>query len=242
MDIQTLSKAAITLVEEHWPSVVGGAFFLVLGRTWGRRKAMKEWRRREFKHRLMVSLSSIHAGQDEVATLAIRTLFETDLKEVFQNDAAVHRVVKAAADTSDDEPIVMLDPQDRWHLLKAVLNAIAERYSVGALACDMGVPVVSRTYVACLTRERSEVVKTDKVRAMVVRKDHLLSGRFDRPLRLESDSHAARIHTLRRMRELYQQESDLFLDLVISLPASAVSEEQAAAPPGTAPSPVSTYC
>lgn len=209
------------LVVDHWMKVLGGVAMLLIGRFWGRRRALREWSRKRFLHRLMVSLNSVSDDERGRPTLRIRTILEKDIQDVFLNPVAVERVLAAARETSDQDPILPLATEDRWILQNAVLNEIAEHFAAGALAADMGLDVVTARYVFCLTHETAGPVRTRKIRAMIVRKDRLLRGDFEAELMLEADSHAVRLQTLRFMREEYRRDPSRFLELDLSLPATA---------------------
>ena len=210
-----ISKA----IADHWLEGAFALIALLVGRYWGRRRAMRDWRRREFLNRLMFSLNSVVLDGAGKPTLAIRTLLEKNVGDVFLNEVATHKVLDAATKTTEENPLLPFDGDDRWTLLNAVLNEVAEAFCAGTLARDMGVPVETRRYVICLTNEVAGPVRTRKVRAMVVRKDRLLDRVFEGDLALESPHHVTRIATLRRMREAYEQTPDQFLELDLALPS-----------------------
>lgn len=206
-------------VADHWLEMAGGLVALAAGRYWGRRRARREWERKEFMHRLMLSLNSIVSDASGRPTLAIRTLLEKNLREVFLNDIASQKVLEAAGKTTAADPILPIAPDDRWHLLNAVLNEVAETFSAGTLARDLGLPVRAQRYLICLTNEVAGPVRTQKVRAMVVRRDRLLAGAFEN-LALESDHHSTRLDTLRHMRATYSTTPGLFLEVDLAVPAA----------------------
>jgi hypothetical protein len=216
--LTTLRDLIADLITDHWAKLLSGVALFLVGRYFGRWRAGREWRRREFMHRLMVTLNSIQPGENGAPTLQIRTLIEKDLSDVLLNSAAVAKVTEAAAKTSERDPVLPVAKEDRWFLLNSVLNEIAERFAPGTMAKDQGVPVTSYRYLICLTNEVAGSIRTHKVRAMVARKDLLTSGAFDQGLALESPNHSTRIETLRHMRTRYAQEPDLFLEMEIALP------------------------
>lgn len=211
MSLSEIVDTGVGLLADHWTKVLSGLAVFYLGRVLGRRRAIADWSRREFLNRLMISLNSLQPTADGKRKLAIRTLLEKNLPEVLLNVYAVERVLAAAAKTTETDPILPLPKEDRWLVLNSVLNEIAERFAVGTLARDLGVAVESQPYVICLTNEVAGPVKTRKIRAMVVREDHLTSGAFEQEVTLEAESHITRIDTLRRLRERYRTEPDLFL-------------------------------
>lgn len=211
MALSEIVDTAFGLLADHWAKVASGLVVFYLGRVLGRRKAIADWSRREFLNRLMVSLNSLHRTADGKPKLLIRTLLEKNLPEVLLNVYAVERVLAAAARTTEHDPILLLPKDDRWLVLNAVLNEIAERFAVGTLARDLGLAVESKPYLICLTNEVAGPVKTRKIRAMVVQEESLVSGAFEGDLALEAESHVTRLDTLKKMRERYRDEPDLFL-------------------------------
>ncbi len=218
MPLSELVDTCFSLLADHWTKVLSGILVFWLGRALGRRRALADWSRRQFLHRLMISLNSVQQTADGKPKLAIRTLLEKKLTEVLLNEVAVERVLHAAAKTTEQDPILPLDKDDRWLVLNSILNEIAEQFATGTLARDMGVPVESRRFVICLTNEVAGPVKTRKVRAMVVQEDLLKSGAFDSGLALEAESHVTRIDTLKKMRERFASDPDLFLRVELSIP------------------------
>ena len=190
------------------------------GRYWGRWRAARRWQRREFFHHLTVSLNTIYE-RDGTETLGIRTILEKATKDVFLNPIAAEQFERYAQQTTDQMSIVRIPEVDRWHLLNAVLNEVAEKFAQGMVDRDMGLPVQTTRYVLFLTREVDGDVRTHKPRAMLARKDHLLAGRYDSddaPLALESPHHQKRVRTLREARVLLEAEPDHFMELEIARP------------------------
>ncbi|MBI3465975.1 MAG: hypothetical protein HY000_23420 [Planctomycetes bacterium] len=179
--------------------------------AWWRARA--QWRRREFLGRLHISLNSLRDGW-----LLIRTIAEKSVEEVFLNSIAV-KIVRAAANrTTESNPLLPLLSDDAWYILNSVLNEVAERFSEGEVRKDMGLPVRTERYVICLTRERAGAMKTQKIRAMVIRKDLLLNLPAQVP-QLESPNHITRFQTLKYMAQAYQKQPEQFLELDLSLGA-----------------------
>ena len=217
--MEKLRELISSLIADHWAKFLTGFLLLAVGRWWGKRRARGEWERKEFMSRLMVSLNSIQADSAGKPKLAIRTLLEKDLTDVLLNSVAVDAVVAAAGRTTESDPILPIGKDDRWFLLNAVLNEIAEKFSHGTIARDLGLPVQSQRYLICLTNEIAGAVRTHKIRAMVVRKDQLTTGAFEIGLGLESPNHATRIETLKKLRARFATEPDLFLEMEIVVPA-----------------------
>ena len=183
----------------------------IAGRWWGRYQARKQWQRKQFLGRIIVSLNSLADGW-----LKIRTIFERSLEEVFLNPVAIDKVRAASLRTMPDNPVLPIAPEDRWYLLNFVLNAVAERFSSGLMRYDAGQPLRPVTYLLFLTCEVVGEDRIRKVRAMLVRKDLLEDFPYAAAMpQLERDWHADRVVTLRRAAELYRKEPDNFLPLEV---------------------------
>ena len=183
----------------------------VVGRWWGKYQAKKQWKKKQFLGRIIVSLNSLSDGW-----LKIRTIFERSLEEVFLNSVAIAKVRAASLKTTVDNPLLPISKEDRWYLLNFVLNAVAERFSSGLMRYDAGQPLKPVTYLLFLTCEVVGDDRIRKVRAMLLRKDLLENFPYgDEMPKLEQEWHADRIVTLRRAAELFGKEPDNFLPLEI---------------------------
>jgi hypothetical protein len=183
----------------------------VAGRWWGRRRARRDWERKQFLGRIIVSLNTFGDG-----LLKIRTIFERSLEEVFLNPVAIEKVRLASLRTSEADPLLPMAPEDRWFLLNFVLNAVAERFSGGLMRYDAGQPLQPVTYLLFLTCEVVGEDRIRKVRAMLLRKDLLEKFPYEDTMpKLEQEWHRDRVVTLRRAVALYQKEPDNFLPLEV---------------------------
>ena len=181
------------------------------GRWWGRYQARKQWERKQFLGRIIVSLNTFADNW-----LKIRTIFERSLEEVFLNPVAIGKVRAASLQTTPDNPLLPIAPADRWYLLNFVLNAVAERFSDSLVRYDAGGSLRPVTYLLFLTCEVVGEDRIRKVRAMMVRKELLEEFPYpDAMPKLEQEWHADRILTLRRASEVYQKEPDNFLPIEI---------------------------
>lgn len=206
-DPETLKKVVSGVVIFFATTVVS----FVVGRWWGKHRARKEWENKQFLGRVMVSLNSLTDG-----CLKIRTIFERSLEEVFLNPVAVDKIRWASLHTKVDNPILPIEPKDRWYLLNFVLNAVAELFTAGLVRYDAGQPLKPVAYLIFLTCEVVGEDRIRKVRAMMIRKDQLLDFPYwDGMPKLEQQWHEDRIVTLRRAAELYKKEPDNFLSLEI---------------------------
>ena len=186
---------------------------LVLG-FYGRRLLdWIKWRRKQFLHRIIVSLNSFQDGK-----LLLRTIMEKSCEEVFLNSYAVNVVIAAAQKTTDKDPILAIPKDEAWHIMNSALNAIAEEFHLGVVQRDMGLPVKSERYTFCLTHERADDVKQEKVRLLMIRSDVLVNLPKEMPI-LESPHHRLRFETLHKMAETRKTKPELFAEVEICMPA-----------------------
>lgn len=205
--------AAISdFIHDNWMKVLTGFVLMGLGWFFGKRKARADWRKREFFHRLNVSLNLLQPGEP----LQIRTIIEKSCDEVFLNVVASEAVAAAARKTRPDNPLLPLPQADYWQYLNAVLNEIAEKFAVGEIRRDLGLPVTRGKYLICLTCECAGEMRTRKVRAMVIQKKHLENFPAVQP-KLEHASHITRWETLKILSEQYKKAPWQFIDLELSV-------------------------
>ena len=226
-DLNTLVQQAWDAVREHWAKGLLPLLGLLVGWWWGRRRARREWSKKQFVRRLNVSLNLFESDRHGRETLRIRTLLEKDAKDVFLNDVAVDRLVAAAGKTTKNNPLLPLG-DDAWFLLNAVLNEVSERFAEGFLKTDLGLPTHKATYVIALTYEKDGAMKTQKIRAMVIQKESLralLPRRDDetgQPVpptepQYESPNHATRWRTLQQLANAWLEEPSRFLEMEIAM-------------------------
>lgn len=192
-------------LHEHWIKFVMAGLFMGAGWFFGKRKAKRDWRKREFFGRVNFSLNTIVDGM-----LKIRTLSEKSCEGVFLNQVAAERVSSAAKETTAEDPTLPLPKDDYWYYLNAVLNELSEQFSEGLLRRDMGLPVKSEEYAIALTCESAGEMRTRKVRAMVVRKA-LLTGLPEERPDFEAATHITRWSTLNTLAAMYAKEPWKFL-------------------------------
>ena len=197
--------------EEHWVKFITAALFMGVGWFFGKRRAKSEWAKKEFLDRLNVSLTSIDDG-----TLKIRTIIEKACQEVFLNTVAAEAINAAARQTTEDNPLLPLGEDDYWYYLNAVLNEIAEKFAEGQIRRDLGLPVEVGTYLICLTCEKAGAVRTQKVRAMVVRKS-LLANLPEKTPKFESPNHSTRWETLQFLAKTWKTAPHQFLEVELCM-------------------------
>jgi hypothetical protein len=203
----TARKVATTVIVA---AITSAASFL-FGRYYGRYRARRDWEKKEFLDRVTLSLNIFADG-----FLKIRTIMERSLSEVFLNQHAVEQVLAAAKRTTVADPILPIPKADRWYLLNFVLNAVAEHFVEGQIKLDAGLPVTKVRYALFLTCELVGDERIRKVRAMLVKQEHLVSYPYPDSLpKLENPWHDVRVATLRRAAALYLAEPDNFLTLEV---------------------------
>lgn len=204
-------NSLLQYLRENWPELLwiavatGGAAYMVA------RRARLRWRKREFLDRLNVSLTRIEDGG-----LQIRTILEMDCEDVFLNPSAAKAVVEFAKKTTVADPILPIPKDDCWLYLNAVLNEISERFAAGQIKRDLGLPVERGEYLMCLTCERAGPVRTQKIRAMLLRKSMLTALPAEEPS-YENPSHATRWKTLLQLAEQYKANPHRFIEIEICL-------------------------
>lgn len=205
--------AAISdFIHDNWMKVLTGFVLMALGWVFGKRKARSDWRKREFFHRLNVSLNLLIPGE----ALQIRTLVEKTCSDVFLNAVAAESVANAARRTTPQNPLLPLPEEDYWQYLNAALNEIAEKFSAAEIRRDLGLPVTRATYLICLTCECAGELRTRKVRAMVIQKKHLENLPAVQP-RLEHSRHQTRWDTIKIMADQYKKFPWKFIEMELSL-------------------------
>jgi hypothetical protein len=82
----------------------------------------------------------------------------------------------------------------------------------------MGLPVKAERYVFCLTHERADDVKQEKIRLLMIRSNVLSNLPKEMPA-LESPHHRLRFETLHQMAEARKTKPELFAEVEICMPA-----------------------
>ena len=209
--MQQFFEALTDFINDHWIKFLTGLLLMAVGWYVGKRRARAQWVKREFLHRLNVSLNVIQEGQP----LRIRTLIEKTCAEIFLNATAEEAVTAAARRTTESNPLLPLPKEDYWQYLNAVLNEVAEKFADGELKRDMGMPVTTRRYVLCLTCECAGAMRTRKVRAMILQKS-VLENLPAQPPAFEHPTHITRWETLQALARELQKSPHQFLEIEIS--------------------------
>ena len=203
--MQDAFDSLVAYLAGNWPELVWIILVAGCASYFAGRRSRAQWRQRDYLDRLNVSLTTIDGG-----VLKIRTILEMDVEDIFLNRAASSRIVALAKQTTGSDPFIPVPQDDLWYYLNPVLNEISERFALGHLQSDAGRPVGREEYLLCLTCERAGAVRTQKIRAMLVRKA-LLEGLPEDEPKYETDSHATRWETLQQMLQLWQEKPEQFL-------------------------------
>jgi hypothetical protein len=208
---EVTAESAKKLITTIVVAAITGLASYLFGRYYGRYRAGREWHRKEFLGRVIVSLNIFDNN-----TLKIRTVLERSLEEVFLNQLAVEKILSAAKATTTDNPLLPIPKADRWFLLNFVLNAVAEQFAPGQIRLDAGLPVTKVRYALFLTCELVGDERIRKVRAMLVKEELLREFPYPDTLPvLENPWHEDRIRTLRAAAAQYAREPDQFLTLEV---------------------------
>ena len=204
-------NSLLEYLRDNWPELLWIAVAAGVASYMVARRARLRWRKRDFLDRLNVSLTRIEDG-----VLQIRTILEMDCEEVFLNPSAAKTIVELAKKTTAADPILPIPKNDCWLYLNAVLNEISERFPAGQIKRDLGMPVERGEYLLCLTCERAGAVRTQKIRALLLRKS-MLTALPEKEPSFESESHTTRWTTLRQLAEQYRANPHFFIEIEICL-------------------------
>lgn len=204
--MEQLVEAISDLIDEHWVKFATAIGFAAVGWMIAQIRANRSWQRREFFNRINISLNCI---RDE--TLQIRTLSEKTCNDVFLNEHATQRLIRAAQQTTSDNSLIPVDQEDCWYYLNAVLNEISEQFATGLIAREAGHSVKSEKFLVCLTNECDGEMRTRKIRAMVIRRELLLNLPKKQP-KLEQPHHSRRWQTLLQLQKSFQKEAWRFME------------------------------
>ncbi|WP_010585323.1 hypothetical protein [Schlesneria paludicola] len=199
-------------VKDHAVKLLTGLLLMAIGWFVGRKRALADWKKKEFLDRLNVSLNTIESG-----TLKIRTLSEKRSEEVFLNSAATDAIIRMARRTTAENPLLPIPTDELWFYLNSVLNDLSEQFADGLLKRDMGGPVKAATYLISLTCESAGAMRTRKIRAMVIQKNTLVNLPEECP-KLEATQHGTRWKTLQFLAAEYQKNPAQFLEVELAVP------------------------
>jgi transcriptional regulator with XRE-family HTH domain len=199
-----LLSALWELIKNHWHQILISLVSIFAGAWIGRRRAKREWARKEFLDRINFSL---------------RTLIEKNTHDVFLNKVAAEEIAEAASKTDAKSSLLPVKPENRWYFLNAVLNELSEKFAEGFMLREMGLPVRAAQFLVCLTYESAGDLKTRKIRVMIIRKDLLTALPADPP-NFERPHHKTRWQTLQQLAASYAAEPDQFMEVELILPGN----------------------
>lgn len=194
-----MMEMGFEIIREHAFDIVSGLGLLVCGWLCGRWRTTRQWASQEFFGRLHISLTLVGDGR-----LSIRTLGERSCIDVFGNSEAARAIADAARRTSPADPLLDLPREGYWSFLNSLVNELSSVCAQGFIADDLGVAVRRGSYIVCLTCERDADVRTRKVRAIVVRKEVLLTLPESMP-RLDREQDVVRWKTLQLLAADFPQ-------------------------------------
>jgi hypothetical protein len=202
-------------IAENWLKLFGLLTFLTVLPAYFRARYL--WRRRQFLTRMNFSLNFIEDG-----TLRFRTIRENDLAHVLLNNAhAIRLLLKAARARRPGAFLLFKDREEAWTILNTLLNELSAQFSEGYLARCMGLPTESEWYTFGLTCEKHDVLKTTKIRLMIIPRRLLMElDKYDPALvRFEQPNHSIRLDTLKEMRAvaLDEQRKHNLMEIEISV-------------------------
>jgi hypothetical protein len=157
------------------------------------------WRRRQFLTRINFSLNFYEDG-----TLRFRTVRENDLAHALLENAHAIRLLLRTARSKRPGPFLLFNREEAWTILNTLLNELSALFAEGFVAKSMGLPTRSEWYTIGLTCEKSDVLKTTKIRVMIIPKRLLMDlDKFDAAtVKFEQPHHHIRLDTLKEMRRI----------------------------------------
>ncbi|ORX83549.1 hypothetical protein BCR32DRAFT_326355 [Anaeromyces robustus] len=203
-------------LEGIWQELIVAIIMLVLGYYYGKWKCAKDWNKKKFKDRVVLSLNTVTPVENNKYKLQIRTLMEKNLSDFIQNDQMEKIIKKAISNTKPGKPLLFFSQEDAWYILNSVLNQIVFQFADGIIKKDMGLKVNSQWYTFCLTFEKEEDLLMKKLRIMIIKRELLQNFPDDNSsFVLESYTHNIRIETLRTLKEELRKNPHCFMNVEI---------------------------
>jgi hypothetical protein len=131
----------------------------------------QQWKMRLALSKVIVGLTFAEEDSegDGQQRLALRTVEETDAKDVMLTEYAVGMLVRSALFVSKRFPFLRFGrADDEWVMLNSFLNLISEKFAFGYIAQVMGLDVIKKAFVIAITCERGEDIKIRKIRLQMV--------------------------------------------------------------------------
>lgn len=189
-----------------WLGKHGGTLGLIatwVGIFWVYLRRRFDWRQKQFTGQVNFSLNYLANN-----TLAMRTLRESTVQDVWLNDYGIKLVLDAARRTTEAQPFIRLpNVADMQFLNRAALNALSECFASTYVAEALGLPVKTGRFIFGITYERYDIMRTFKFRVLLMEEESL-KGLFGpdgtwQSLEVKSPILQARLRTLKVLHDLY---------------------------------------
>jgi len=202
------------LIEELWKDILVGLLTFLIGYFWGQWKGIKDWNNKKFKNRINVSLNTVTSLNKDKYKLQIRTLVEKNINCIILNKKVRNIIEKSIKNAKPGKPLLIFEQQDAWYILNTILNQIVYQFSNGTLKKDLGLQVTSEWYTFCLTFEKEENIKMQKIRVILIKRK-ILENFPDENSQfiLESFNHETRVQTLRILKKELKEHPYCFMDV-----------------------------
>jgi len=236
-------QAFLEWMRPHWSAVaLIGTWIGILFIAFRRRL---QWHHKRFLTQVNFSLN-YRVGN----SLAMRTLIEKDAAEVWLNPYGVKLVYTAAGRTTRENPfLVFKNPKDQDFVNRAILNILSGRFAETFVAASLGVPVRSATYYFAITCEKFEIMRTIKLRVLLMDEQTMLElfgpEGLANQLEIRNPIYQARLITLRAIHDLYRKDQTSGTPIlgkvelgVVLGGAFALAESDGALPCSTSASPM----
>jgi len=215
MDWQELIQKVIQFAQDHWIKAVGALVLTFLSGTWAFFWAWRKWRSHHDTDVLHVSQNTIEmrptgpeGGMEAWLVLDVHS--ENQLSNDITHPIPCRLIKQAAGRTTEEQPFLRFDKEDRWHVLNIVRLALAEPFKIGTAAKmlpEAKVGVVEAIFA--MTYERYATMRQGKIRVMIVPKSMMEDrGALEREFRFSSPQHSDRVITLRKMQADYLKGKD----------------------------------
>lgn len=201
------------LIVDHWSKLLFlllGAIIFWLFRRW---RDHREYLTAQFNSQVIVTLTTIRDG-----TLNLFTLDAPEIDRVFRNQMIKGLVVRAAAKTTVEDPVLRFQAEkDRQLAYMSVVNHVSGLFRDGLVALAVGRPVEAIPFLLALTWERDGDLVTQKLRVMAVARQSLLDWPDAMPALLKP-YHAIRHRTMLALKRTYLEKPTEFAQITVSVP------------------------
>lgn len=157
---------------------------------------------------VLLSFNFIEENKEGQLQLAFRTPLVGSMNEIFMNDQLVSSIKRAAARTSDQDPIVRLLNQNLHNMMQRSLINFANRLNTaGQVAALTGLPFKEEEHTLALTYEPGAITKCFRV--ILIR--HALFEQLDKigdELTFGLPYHRDRLTTLTAIRNEINEDAD----------------------------------